>query len=112
MEGDGAVLHKAFAVAHFNPHPRMEGDDGTAQLGTDLVISTHTLAWRVTQGCCQSPKGVQHFNPHPRMEGDTTHTSNDTVNLISTHTLAWRVTYRAYRRRKLPKFQPTPSHGG
>ena len=36
----------------------------------ELIISIHTLAWRVTHGHDCDNRRISNFNPHPRVEGD------------------------------------------
>ena len=74
----------------FNPHPRTEGDTRHRLQQFLVVISTHTLARRVT---------------------DRTMTMVKTGK-ISTHTLARRVTRGEQPALRAHLFQPTPSHGG
>ena len=69
-EGDHKDTKKPLTFCHFNPHPRTEGDLLIAPVLPLGVISTHTLARRVTVA--------------------TVHVSN--YGAISTHTLARRVT--------------------
>ena len=38
----------------------------------DLLISIHTLAWRVTLDISRAGAVGTNFNPHPRVEGDYT----------------------------------------
>ena len=56
--------------SNFNPHPRTEGDRKGIANGTISVISTHTLARRVTARDGGTDDEIAHFNPHPRTEGD------------------------------------------
>ena len=58
----------------------------------DSLISTHTLARRVTCSGVFGPLPYGNFNPHPRTEGDGQGGTAGGDGVISTHTLARRVT--------------------
>ena len=48
-EGDGNTTRSKRSSSNFNPHPRTEGDKLEAESPVAVLISTHTLARRVTE---------------------------------------------------------------
>ena len=112
-EGDQHPGAHAGHLGNFNPHPRTEGDLPAECILPITVISTHTLARRVTRGKYHHGYsnlisthtlarrvtylyggvrvGIIDFNPHPRTEGDRSPFDGGGSPLL---------------------FQPTPSHGG
>ena len=48
MEGDVDINEVGNVFAGFNPHPRVEGDFINFHPVFIVVVSIHTLAWRVT----------------------------------------------------------------
>ena len=111
----------------------MERDLQSDTFHNDLVISTHTLTWSVTQELKKLYMNLQdfnshahverdemglgkisdikHFNSHAHVERDERTKGADNGYFISTHTLTWSVTLTNVHKNKIAQFQLTRSRG-
>ncbi len=90
MERDRVSGVSCKNIFNFNSHAHVERDLQSDTFHNDLVISTHTLTWSVTD---------QNWNGH------------NFVAKISTHTLTWSVTVKIDTCTNYFTFQLTRSRG-
>ena len=70
MERDKSQIVALEVTINFNSHAHVERDGLLHRLGTNFLISTHTLTWSVTPVSIGSENAFSDFNSHAHVERD------------------------------------------